>query len=510
MTALIVNLTLEQSILATGLDGEPNSAVSQKFIPGSLIRGLAIQRYMAEKRLSELDLDDEETRRLFFSLQTRFLNAYPAIEGQRALPVPRTWRSQKYTLQKVFDEVYPSKPEDELKSEKRVKKTFALQTQEGVILHEPTFSVVVHTTRNRRAGKALEEDGAVFRYEALTEGQTFVAVVLCQNQDIKRLESLFRQDEVAYMGKARTAGYGRLKLGGLELSENWQEHKLPALRQQEVVLTLASHALLRNEFGHYSSDKSTIEKALQAILGQKISIKSLEVSSVTVGGFNRKWGLPLPQALALEMGSVIVLQNGEGLEDAFQKLADEGIGERRSEGFGRILVGWQGQATYLVRNAEQKSKPLDEPSLSERSQALKDFISRRIQRQQLDLALLERINKLAEEVKSLPSKSQLMSLRSKVQAALFEGNKNDMPAVSVSEVIQQFEEGSANYAKKAFAKAGLAGKSLLAWLKEDSAGEIEKLLREKGIRTDEKLKREYTLRLVDELLSRLSKQGSKQ
>jgi type III secretory pathway lipoprotein EscJ len=55
----------------------------------------------------------------------------------------------------------------------------------------------------------------------------------------------------------------------------------------------------------------------------------------------------------------------------------------------------------------------------------------------------------------------------------------------------------------------LSGKSLLAWLKEDSAGEIERLLQEKGIHADEKLKREYTLRLIDELLSRLSKQGSK-
>jgi CRISPR-associated protein Csx10 len=377
MTALIVNLTLEQPLLAAGLDGEPNSAVSQKFIPGSLIRGLAIQRYMAEKRLSELDLDDEKTRRLFFSPQTRFLNAYPSIEGQRALPVPRTWRSQKYTLQKVFDEVYPQ-PEDKVETKKRVKKTFALQTQEGVILHEPAFSVMVHTTRNRRAGKALEEDGAVFRYEALTEGQTFVAVVFCQSQDAELLEKLFKQDEIAYMGKARTAGYGRSKLGRPELSENWQEHKPSALGQQELVLTLASHALLRNEFGHYSSDKSTIEKALQAILGEKISIKSLEVSSITVGGFNRKWGLPLPQALALEMGSVIVLQNSEGLEDAFQKLADEGIGERRHEGFGRILVGWQSQATYAVQNVEQKAKPLDELSLSEPSQALKDLMSRRI------------------------------------------------------------------------------------------------------------------------------------
>ena len=58
-----------------------------------------------------------------------------------------------------------------------------------------------------------------------------------------------------------------------------------------------------------------------------------------VGGFNRKWGLPLPQTPALKRGSVLKLEiTNEVSEKTLWKLIDNGLGERRNEGFGRIGI----------------------------------------------------------------------------------------------------------------------------------------------------------------------------
>jgi len=56
-----------------------------------------------------------------------------------------------------------------------------------------------------------------------------------------------------------------------------------------------------------------------------------------VGGFNRTWGLELPQALTLRAGSVLLLRALEPIALAdLLVLEQAGVGERRTEGFGRI------------------------------------------------------------------------------------------------------------------------------------------------------------------------------
>ncbi len=60
-----------------------------------------------------------------------------------------------------------------------------------------------------------------------------------------------------------------------------------------------------------------------------------------IGGFNRKWGLPLPQALAVRMGSVLVFKDPGCDPTLLDDLEVRGIGERRAEGFGRIAFNRQ-------------------------------------------------------------------------------------------------------------------------------------------------------------------------
>lgn len=58
-----------------------------------------------------------------------------------------------------------------------------------------------------------------------------------------------------------------------------------------------------------------------------------------VTGWSGLWGLPREDALAIGMGSVFVVRFEQEPDfGALLRLQEEGIGERKAEGFGRVTV----------------------------------------------------------------------------------------------------------------------------------------------------------------------------
>src|SRR5687768_1604725 len=115
MIAVRYTLELLEPLLATELGGDPNTKRSYSYVPGSMIRGVAIGRYLAaaNRRMlatSRQDSQSELETRLFLSDSTRYLNAYPTVERlgrvHRMLPTPRTWNQPKGTELEAHDEIY--------------------------------------------------------------------------------------------------------------------------------------------------------------------------------------------------------------------------------------------------------------------------------------------------------------------------------------------------------------------------------------------------------------------
>ncbi|HRF99253.1 MAG TPA: hypothetical protein PLZ51_28770, partial [Aggregatilineales bacterium] len=63
MKTIYYRITLHEPTILTQIEGDPNSAVSYDFIPGSVLRGIVISKYQR----GELNLADETVKRLFFS-----------------------------------------------------------------------------------------------------------------------------------------------------------------------------------------------------------------------------------------------------------------------------------------------------------------------------------------------------------------------------------------------------------------------------------------------------------
>ncbi|WP_054864388.1 hypothetical protein [Methanosarcina barkeri] len=66
MKALTFNIHLLEPLLVNDISGgDPNSAIGFEFIPGSVIRGALIGKYLQGKTKYSIDAEDTEFRELF-------------------------------------------------------------------------------------------------------------------------------------------------------------------------------------------------------------------------------------------------------------------------------------------------------------------------------------------------------------------------------------------------------------------------------------------------------------
>lgn len=384
MNALIVDLLTRQPVLVSALEGDPNSATSFSYIPGSVLRGALINRYI-QTHSAEYQLDPREqpANRLFFSNRVRFLHAYPLESTTNKRMLPRILKLKK--------------------AENKERKYEWLGAHATL---DTARHLNIHTTRNRAKGRSLRGSGAVYRYVAIAPHQVFRAVILGDPVDLQVLEELLRAQPRLSMGKARSAGYGESHIIKIDHDPNW--HELPYVPAnplpiaETMTMTLLSDAIIRDQYGQYGrigADSSGLAASFGLQAGQ-LDLKASKLRYTVLGGFNRTWGLPLPQTPALAAGSVLVWQQARA---DWLTLVEQGIGERRNEGFGRISLDADLQAHLVnLQNNEPNinSNGGFSPTTSaqtnffaEESHKLLQLMGERLLRQRLDQRLIELIGK---------------------------------------------------------------------------------------------------------------------
>jgi len=514
MKVITFSLHTEQPLLATSFQGDPNSDVSYSYIPGSMIRGAIIGRYMRQHNLSELNLSNDEVSSLFFDANsTRYLNAYLlSQEKKRTLPVPLSWSQDKdATLPSVEStgdmSVYDRAVEDELPEEitpKRVEQQFCTVNDESVVLYSVARRINIHNQRDRKKGRSVDNQGEIFRYDAIDAGQTFQAVILCEDTDAAILDKLLEEPNL-WLGGSQSAGYGQTKIR-IKILDDWNETGIaPNKRENKgnLTITLLSDTLLRNEHGQLVADPTLIKQAVEEVLNRTLPLPKpggIFASSTLIGGFNRKWGLPLPQVPGLAAGTVVVFKNVDLNSAQIQQLETQGIGDRRAEGFGRIVVNWL-EASELQARLPNPLGSSNRPSLrSEASHLLAEQMAERLLQQKLEQELQKKVGYLTLEEGI--SNSQLSRLELVARQALPTGDYhlvlsliNNLP----SNATNQFERtkiGTKNFKEQ-----------LDEWLKNPTSwisnlqdlevriADVERKLDDERAKQD-KLAEKYTLRLI--------------
>lgn len=500
MPTITYHLYLEQPLLATQLAGDPNSSVSFPYIPGSLIRGMLAHRFIEHHKLGGKDLfhkADAAAPRLFFSPHVRFLNAYPLTEGeQRTLPTPLALQRRK------TDDLPKTEPLDlydlshqEANNVEReafvgddrlaaIAQPFC-RIAEGhdLLLYElEPNRIAVHVDRDRPKGRATATQGTVFRYEALAEGQWFGGAILIDQADPGDLQLLKEQLEEsprAWLGRSRSANYGRVQIRTIEVHPTaWREADgapAPIDAGQVARITLLSDTLLRNEgsfvsslaqqpWGIHSAAQPWIaDQILSGYLGVPIQIDPARTitDSIQVGGYNRTARLPLNQEVALRAGSVITFRPAAALDrQRIDGLEWRGIGERRTEGYGRITFSEQPELMPAARRGILLRRAITEQAdLSPLATAMARQMARRLLDQRIDEGIQRfvRDHVVDRGLGPLPANSQLGRVRVLVRSAL---NTPESNSAAVADALGAFQET----ARAQFQRARFGETSLWDWL----------------------------------------------
>ncbi len=549
---------LLEPVLANSLAGDSNSARSLPFIPGGLMRGALIGRYLGDKgKQNGSWATDPEFRRLFLDGNTRYLHAYPMWDSEkRALPAPLAWKQEKYApeediynLAELLDEDIPD-PDDATLT----KVDFSLWQQDDktAVSKELNQQINVHTQRDAVLGRANVERGAVYRYEALPAGAKLQGVVLAEKQeDANYLKSLL-QDGEFLLGKARAAGYGRVAIKDIadlpadvwregwswvdelaDLDEEREEYGdapefEPATETNLFTITFVSAGLVRDDWGQFTTDPAL---ALSKRLGIDVEtlLKNEKKNKVfrradIVGGFNRKWGLPLPQTAAIAPGSVFQYEVETAVSrEILTKLEETGIGERRAEGFGRVVVEYEMEERIAWDKRELTDDGLQSAGdLDETAQPVAQMLLRRLLRQELDERLLTAVRDL--KISHVIPNSQLSRWRMQARNA---SNHQGSPTQKLKHMTvfyaNEKKKQSRAWQKMQRARVGRGGPRLTNWFDEALTGKNqpwrilygndplpELSLGNVAISVDDELAIEYKLRLIDLVLAARMKANKKE
>lgn len=481
MKVLTYSLCLEQPLLATSLEGDPNSSRSHDYIPGSQMRGLLIRRYREHAQLPGDNLPaDPVAQQRFFSGAVRFLHAYPLLaNGQRALPMPLSLRRRKgQSSGAAYAALNLADPEGrELLEEAGLLAQFqalgepfcALAGREGLRSYRPDHTVAIHIQRDRTYGRARRGSGEVFRYDALAAGQWFAGAIVCDDDDdAQELHALLAQEPTAWLGRSRSAQYGRVRIDQVAiLDPAWREasgeRPTPGA---PLTMTLLSDLLLRDALGReiVAPAAETLGKALG------LSVAVLTAGSFTattlVGSYNTTASLPAVQRHALRAGSVITLQPDATLspDELTARLASvmwSSLGERRAEGYGRVAFNWVTAPQLQVSRASAYRPVAAEPPtpLSATASRMAGLMANRLLARQIDEAIArfvrDQVVEASDVVARMPSSSQIGRVRVLIRRALPTG---DVAAVRAG--LGAMEQAG----KEQFERARIVGQPLDRWL----------------------------------------------
>jgi CRISPR-associated protein Csx10 len=524
MKAILLRLHLiEPLLIAQAGAGEENSAVGLTYIPGSALRGALAARWLARHRGVDLGADPIG-RAMFLDGSVCYLNAYPELNGKRTLPMPASWFTEKDEVENEDTTLYDLAIADQkgtLKPPKGGPFCLLEQQEPEDALEEATYQVAlvgadridqVHITLqdvNRRG-----EGNQVFRYEALAPGQRFIAAIIAHDDRyLSEIKALLEGGDL-FLGNARMAGYGHTAVKVLnETPTGWQEYQGGKIANGRMVVTLLSPTILRNDAGQVGWDGG---HALAHSLGLPAEAKLTASFGkvILMGGYNRKWSLPLSQTWTLMPGSVFVFETPAVSQTTLLSAINNGIGERRAEGFGRIAINWQAAARITRRPASewQEVEAPIEVSLSEESRRLAQDMAQRRLRSELDRALAKQIDAVATGTRSVPSNAQLSAIRQAVLSGLAQPQRSMQP---LKDYLTNLKEAGRRQLENC--RLGAGGARLLNWLNERAdkldvhtqllaGGPLPQVAGERAVLTSD-LKVEYTARLIDGVMQTLARRN---
>ena len=366
-------LSLEPFRISDDSSAKKGQAMTQRFIPGSTIRGLVINALAGSVVFSEI-------RKILLSDHVRFLNAYLTVYEngniRELLPAPKGFNEDKSVLKegqkkKLKSIITDGAVDDSMKRAgvgTNVYLTFDDKSEYSGekelvgCIHYFTPHVIADT--KIRLGKGKEQD--VFRSTSVDAGYRFTGYIAIDDADMplevkksdrtSTLAEVIREvlKDTVVIGSARTSGLGKCLVEYCALTEKipYEDYamfpeqpsdarlidvELPMNERKDCYMFLLSDTVMRDRNGEYCGlDLECLEDMLGV---KKLRIAACSTSVTEVRGFNRHYGGSVPSVMMYEKGSMFHLQyEGNLSRKLLEEVYKKGIGVRRNEGFGQIIL----------------------------------------------------------------------------------------------------------------------------------------------------------------------------
>lgn len=440
-------LKLTAPAVLTGVGGDPNSASSLNYIPGSALRGAVAACLGAPDSANA-----EQAARfdaLVLSGRVHYLNAYPidagasSASGQRAFPRPLSLQKPKYSedhrdanpVLVIDTSHYDDSGQDEADEEEQlIPLEFPFIAFTGGSVRGVKVDTVarLHHQRDRVKGRPTETRGAIFEYGAIAGGQVFQGFMSIEGDDEDAAAKLAEElaqvvGDTVMIGRSRRSGYGGWAQFRMDMQPVSRELTTsPALRDDlqpgsyfRVLLT--SHYIGRDQLTG-QIDPASFLPNLECALQSSLTVLTASKRYGVVGGYNRKAGLALPQTTSLVAGSIFTLRAETAIpSERWLAVESAGLGDRRCDGFGRFvfLTPSDSRRGVVVKyDHAREDGPLEYTGpISQDSRHILDLMQRRLLTSELENRVALVTAELTRHTKGTISSSLIGRLRVLLRAA---------------------------------------------------------------------------------------------
>ena len=266
MRYLVYKIFTEEPVKISGQNKAEEAESSLDYIPGSAVRGAVVGAYLRRGAKEEEIYTGSWKQKLL--KRTWFLNAYPLYreksgtkEGteRRSLPAPWCFYGKKTDLTRynggeisVRNILNPGENTGSAEEKVCAKEPFVFfgkDTVYGVkVRKEFRLHVSVNASENHGAGTAM------FRYGVISPGQEFCGIIMTEDDsladEIKKLIS----EEVYYLGGSKGSGYGQTRFSFLRETAGEMELSLDWQRDQKEVTGIRAGTIQKYTFESSGSD----------------------------------------------------------------------------------------------------------------------------------------------------------------------------------------------------------------------------------------------------------------
>jgi hypothetical protein len=384
MFSIYYEITIEKGYITCGAKRQISNYIETLgYIPGSTLRGALVSILINNK-----NKDFKDYYELFMSSHVIFCNAYPIYNDKKCFPIPLSYFTCKdYPATGIWDRKSHSFYNYAVKEEPECFCGAELKQQSGFIYFDSevrsgwyySYSdnklILPGNKIDDKTQSAGEDSGGFFFTEGkagniegkagnIKEEMVLYSFIHFKDEATKNnfkteFSDVFNCDNKIVIGKRKSGTVTfSYDIDGVDETKALTDDYLPLSKTESdklLYIYCFSDLILVDEFLNYKEhiDKEDIIKTVDKELKNKITIERLGekvyVRNSVVSGFNNALGFPLIQDKIIEKGSVFVFSiekhdsnDTTELNVYIARLKDyllkNGLGLRRGEGFGRILI----------------------------------------------------------------------------------------------------------------------------------------------------------------------------